>query len=94
MLGRFAAEVAAVHGKDAAAGKDMFSDQDKATEVGMAERERLWEIMVQMTQPGTKVEVAASARDKRLLEAKYKIFRESIDVQRRWRKEMADAEAS
>ncbi|KAG9003184.1 hypothetical protein FRB94_003345 [Tulasnella sp. JGI-2019a] len=89
MLGRFAAEVSSVHAKGEKA--DIFDNQKTATEVGMVERERLWEIMVQMTQPGTKVEPAASPRDERLLEAKYKIFRESIEIQRRWRKEMEDA---
>lgn len=44
-----------------------------------------------MTRPGTLVAPQASAREKKLLEAKYKIFRESIDIQKRWRKEMEDA---
>jgi len=44
-----------------------------------------------MTQAGTKIEPRASPREKRLLEAKYNIFRESIDIQRRWRKTMAEA---
>jgi hypothetical protein len=33
----------------------------------------------------------ASAKEKKLLEAKYKIFRESIGIQKRWRAEMEDA---
>ncbi|KAG8886539.1 hypothetical protein FRB97_003050 [Tulasnella sp. 331] len=89
MLGRFAAEVSETHGKPDKA--EIFCDQKTAANVGMAERERLWEIMVEMTQPGTRVEPAASLRDERLLQAKYKIFRESIEIQRRWRKEMEDA---
>jgi hypothetical protein len=44
-----------------------------------------------MTPPGTLVAPAASPREKKLLEAKYKIFRESIDIQKRWRKEMEAA---
>ncbi|KAL7282009.1 Pentulose kinase [Trametes coccinea BRFM310] len=51
----------------------------------------LWEIMVEMTPPGDMVEPAASAREKKLLEAKYKIFLEQIEIQRRWRKEMEEA---
>lgn len=46
-----------------------------------------------MTQPGARINPAASAREKKLLEAKYKIFREAIDIQRRWRKTMAEAAA-
>ncbi|KAF7982342.1 hypothetical protein HWV62_29058 [Athelia sp. TMB] len=53
--------------------------------------EALWKIMVEMTPQGTAIAPAASAKEKKLLEAKYKIFRESIDIQKRWRQEMEDA---
>ncbi|KAJ7265859.1 FGGY family of carbohydrate kinase [Mycena haematopus] len=75
VLGRFAAAVAGQQG-------------------GMGEREQdemLWRIMVEMTPAGTRVGPAASAKDKKLLEAKYKIFRESIEIQKRWRDEMEEA---
>ena len=44
-----------------------------------------------MTPPGTMIAPAASAKEKKLLEAKYKIFLESIDIQKRWRKQMEEA---
>jgi hypothetical protein len=44
-----------------------------------------------MTPAGTLVEPNASAREKRLLAAKYNIFRETIETQKRWRREMDDA---
>ena len=44
-----------------------------------------------MTPPGTLISPAASAKEKKLLEAKYKIFRESIEIQQRWRKQMEEA---
>lgn len=44
-----------------------------------------------MTPPGTLVSPNATTREEKLLEAKYKIFLESIDIQKRWRKEMEDA---
>ena len=47
-----------------------------------------------MTPAGTLVSPAASPREKKLLEAKYKIFRESIEIQKRGRKEMVDASAA
>jgi len=53
--------------------------------------EALWKIMVEMTPPGTMISPSASPKEKKLLEAKYKIFRESIDIQKRWRKEMEEA---
>ena len=44
-----------------------------------------------MTPPGTLVSPNATTREMKLLEAKYKIFLESIGIQKRWRKEMEDA---
>jgi hypothetical protein len=44
-----------------------------------------------MTPPGTVVRPTASEREKKLLEAKYKIFLETIEIQKRWRKEMQEA---
>ena len=44
-----------------------------------------------MTAPGTVIEVSLNSREKKLLEAKYSIFRETIEIQRRWRKKMEDA---
>ncbi|KAF7331710.1 hypothetical protein MKEN_00050800 [Mycena kentingensis (nom. inval.)] len=51
----------------------------------------LWGIMADMTPVGTCVSPSAPAKEKRLLEAKYKIFLETIEIQRKWRKEMQDA---
>ncbi|KAG8924126.1 hypothetical protein FRC01_011908 [Tulasnella sp. 417] len=90
MLGRFAAEVTGIHAKEVA-GEDLFQNQSKVDEVSSAEKERLWEIMVEMTQAGRKIEPAANPRDKRLLEAKYQIFLESIKTQQRWREIMEQA---
>ncbi|KAI0346965.1 Pentulose kinase [Trametopsis cervina] len=56
-----------------------------------AQSEARWRIMVEMTPPGTLVAPAASPKDKKLLEAKYKIFRETIEIQKRWRKEIEEA---
>jgi hypothetical protein len=44
-----------------------------------------------MTPPGTLVVPSASPKEKKLLAAKYKIFRETIDIQKRWRQEMEEA---
>lgn len=44
-----------------------------------------------MTPTGTLIAPAASPPEKKLLEAKYKIFRESIEIQMRWRKDMEEA---
>ena len=55
------------------------------------ESEARWKIMVAMTPHGALVAPAAKPKERKLLEAKYKIFRESIDIQTRWRKEMEEA---
>ena len=44
-----------------------------------------------MTTQGTLIEPDASPRDRKLLDAKYKIFLETIDIQKRWRKEIEEA---
>jgi hypothetical protein len=44
-----------------------------------------------MTPPETVVVPGASAKDKKLLNAKFKIFMETIDIQHRWRVEMEEA---
>ncbi|KAG9317100.1 hypothetical protein JVU11DRAFT_1287 [Chiua virens] len=53
--------------------------------------EEMWKIMVEMTLPGTHVAPAPSPKVKKLLDAKYKIFRETIEIQKRWRKQMEEA---
>lgn len=44
-----------------------------------------------MTPPATIVKPVASAREKRILDAKYSIFLESIEIQNRWRAEVEAA---
>ncbi|KAF8576224.1 Pentulose kinase [Ramaria rubella] len=75
MLGRFAAEVSML-------GQKLTDDE---------QRKKLWAIMVDMTQPGQLIKPSATPREKRLLEAKYKIFRETIETQKRWREEVENA---
>jgi len=48
----------------------------------------LWDIMQEMTPPGTVVRPAAGEKEKRLLDVKYRIFLESIEIQMRWRSEI------
>ncbi|KAI0319179.1 Pentulose kinase [Amylostereum chailletii] len=76
MLGRFAAEY------EANGGKSMDEVKHAKT---------LWTMMEEMTPHATIVRPAASPKEQKLLEAKYKIFLETIDIQRRWRKEMEEA---
>ncbi|KAJ9109148.1 hypothetical protein QFC21_000476 [Naganishia friedmannii] len=49
-------------------------------------------VQVEMTPEGKAVLPAATNYEKRLLDVKYKIFKESIDVQRRWRKMVENVE--
>jgi len=79
MLGRVAAEASGA------------AKEGKGKVEGEQQADLLWKIMVDMTPVGTIMRPAASPKEKRLLEAKYKIFMETIDIQRRWRKEMEDA---
>ncbi|KAA1465926.1 Pentulose kinase [Dentipellis sp. KUC8613] len=52
---------------------------------------KLWAIMVEMTPPATIVQPSATPKEDKMLEAKYRIFRESIDLQKRWREDMEEA---
>ncbi|KAF8727821.1 hypothetical protein AX14_006973 [Amanita brunnescens Koide BX004] len=81
ILGRFAKEVS-----DWRAGHHGTDELSSAEQNSM-----LWNIMAEMTPQGMLIEPAASLIEKRLLEAKYKIFLETIDIQKRWRKEMDEA---
>lgn len=44
-----------------------------------------------MTAPGNMIAPKYTAKEKRLLQAKYNIFLETIEIQKRWRMEMEDA---
>ena len=86
MLGRFAHDLSAYR-----QGKPIItqSDAEEATKEG----DRLWDIMVEMTQPAHRIEPRSGTegeREKRLLDVKYQIFRESVEVQRRWRGMIAE----
>jgi len=68
---------------------------DEASKAGAKGREgqaeRMWDIMVEMTPVGTLIPPKVTNKEKKLLESKYRIFLESIEIQKRWRKEMDDA---
>ena len=70
-----------------------ISSQQEAEEAKEKEGWRLWDVMVQMTRPGKRIEPRNDefgTSEKRLLDVKYKIFREAVEVQRRWRQMIAD----
>ncbi|KAF5363911.1 hypothetical protein D9756_000937 [Leucocoprinus leucothites] len=77
---------AAILGRFAAEGGGKGDDIDQA--------KALWNVMVEMTPTGTLVLPNASPKEKKLLNAKFKIFMETIDIQRRWRAEMEEAARS
>ncbi|XP_006459750.1 hypothetical protein AGABI2DRAFT_202125 [Agaricus bisporus var. bisporus H97] len=74
---------AAILGRFAAEGGGKGDRVDQAKE--------LWKVMIEMTPPGTLVVPSASPKDKKLLNAKFRIFMETVDIQRRWRVEMEEA---
>lgn len=84
ILGRFAAEL-----QDS--GVKVTESQEAAERASYQHRDRLWQLMVDMTKPGTLVQPSKDGKIKKLLDAKYVVFREAIEVQRRWRSTVADA---
>ncbi|PKI84003.1 hypothetical protein MVES_002048 [Malassezia vespertilionis] len=77
--------------QDGRATRPVIADQAKADQVGPEYAHRLWSIMQNMTQPGKSIfPSAADGKTRQLLAAKYRVFREMIPLQRRW-KDQADA---
>ncbi|KAH8074935.1 hypothetical protein BXZ70DRAFT_1056364 [Cristinia sonorae] len=74
---------AAMLGRFAAEANQSTDAREQAT--------KLWSTMVEMTPSGTIITPSASVKEAKLLEAKYKIFRESIEIQKRWRQEIEAA---
>ncbi|GHJ85550.1 hypothetical protein NliqN6_1952 [Naganishia liquefaciens] len=82
MLGRYAHDVTKERNGQP------IETQAQQEESANKSKEALWQIMVEMTPSGKAVMPSATNYEQRLLDAKYKIFRESIDVQRKWRSMM------
>jgi len=62
-----------------------ISSQQVAEEASFAHRDHLWNLMTEMTKPGTLVFPSKDEKRKALLNAKYTVFKEAIVAQRRWR---------
>ncbi|WVR09762.1 hypothetical protein IAU60_006838 [Kwoniella sp. DSM 27419] len=88
MLGRFAHDLAASRGGEP------ITTQGQVEQAAKEEGARLWEVMAEMTRPGKRVDPRSdelAEKEVKLLDVKYKIFREAVDVQRKWRKMVAEA---
>ncbi|KAI8460712.1 hypothetical protein BY996DRAFT_4574324 [Phakopsora pachyrhizi] len=86
MLGK-AAYVSKVKNQDKS-----IENQIEAEQRGHSMKDHLWEIMVEMSRPGTTVKPKVEdQREKDLIEVKYKIFEECIELQRRWRESVSKA---
>lgn len=88
MLGKFAHDLSTSLGKPLTTQEDAVEAQKQGG--------KLWDVMVQMTQHGSRVTPRSEeegVREKKLLDVKYKIFREAVEVQRRWRGMIAEVEA-
>lgn len=89
MLGRFAHNVT-----DDLKRRGMpegLSTQSQVDEESARVGTQLWTIMTEMTQPGKVVVPEVDVADAKLLEAKYQIYMEAIEIQRRWRAAMEKA---
>ena len=86
MLGRFA------HDLSTKLSKPILTQEDAEAAKKIAE-DGLWDVMVSMTQPATRVLPRGGESGKKesgLLDVKYRVFRDSIETQRRWRGWVAD----
>lgn len=69
----------------------VISDQSIAQERAHQMKDKLWEIMIEMSRPGTTIKPHVTDKEKKLLDVKYRIFNECIELQTKWRKEVEDA---
>jgi hypothetical protein len=86
MLGRFAHDLSTSRSN-----KPILSQQD--AEIAAKEGGKLWQVMVEMTKSGVRIDPRLGdegEREKKLLDIKYNIFRESVDIQKRWREMVGD----
>ena len=95
ILGRFAADVqdpraSNASGQYAPTGPTTINNQKSAEESSFKYKDHLWDLMARMTKPGTLVFPQRDAKLSALLDVKYKIFRESITIQRKWKSMVAD----
>lgn len=77
---------AVVHGAAMLGAKAASTDAD-------GKSEPLWDIMDRMSKPGKAVHPGKDVHEKKLLEAKYKVFLEQCEQQRQYRKEIDDVVA-
>lgn len=87
MMGKCAATISArLDGKP-------IRTQAEQERIGNELKTVLWDVMAEMTTDAKAIISTASAYEKKLLDAKYKIFRESIEIQKRWRDAIDAVEA-
>ncbi|WWC59468.1 uncharacterized protein I303_102024 [Kwoniella dejecticola CBS 10117] len=88
MLGKYAHSISVeLQGKE-------IQTQEEAKRARENDKDRLWDVMVSMTFPGKRVDPRNDEfgeRERKLLDVKYKIFREAVEVQKRWRGMVAEA---
>ncbi|WWD07669.1 hypothetical protein V865_005770 [Kwoniella europaea PYCC6329] len=71
-----------------------ITSQEEAKAASEKDKNKLWDVMVSMTHPGKTVEPRSDElgeKERKLLDVKYKIFREAVEVQRKWREMIAQA---
>ncbi|SNX82995.1 related to ribitol kinase [Melanopsichium pennsylvanicum] len=95
ILGRFAAEVKDPEGTNASGDyapkkATLIKDQKVGEQSSFEHKDHLWDLMVRMTKPGTLVFPQKDEKLSNLLDVKYKVFRESITVQRKWKSMIAE----
>ncbi|ORY78921.1 hypothetical protein BCR35DRAFT_304954 [Leucosporidium creatinivorum] len=84
------AMLGAAAAKEAAEGP-IIETQEQAEKGSFEMKDRLWDIMIKMSKPGTTVKPSASERELKLLKVKYETFLECIELQRKWRKNVSQA---
>ncbi|WVW78444.1 hypothetical protein I302_100398 [Kwoniella bestiolae CBS 10118] len=86
MLGKYAYDISLERQNEE------ITSQSEAKAASEKDKNKLWDVMVSMTHPGVTVSPRSDElgeRERKLLDVKYRIFREAVEVQRKWREMIA-----
>lgn len=88
ILGQLAAHITMNKSQSPRAAEPVLHNQADAEQCADAYAEHLWHLMASSTKPGHSIEPSSNESLHKLFDAKYRIFLECIDIQRRWHNEI------
>ncbi|WWC86903.1 uncharacterized protein L201_001782 [Kwoniella dendrophila CBS 6074] len=88
MLGKYAYSISLERN-----GKEIINQLQANEQASEKDKNKLWNVMVSMTKTGKRIEPRSDnlgLKEKFLLDVKYNIFREQVEIQKKWRKMISE----